>query len=50
MTREEALYKVKGCLTDIIPAEDYSEVEDIIKALEQESILDKSRVYQPMQD
>ena len=38
MTREEALYKVKGYLTDIIPAEDYSEVEEIIKALEQEPI------------
>ena len=36
MTREEALYKVKGYLTNIIPAEDYSEVEEIIKALEQE--------------
>lgn len=36
MTREEALYKVKGYLTDIIPEEDYSEVEEIIKALEQE--------------
>lgn len=36
MTRDEALYKVKGYLTDIIPAENYSEVEEIIKALEQE--------------
>jgi hypothetical protein len=36
MTREEALYRVKGYLTDVIPIEDYSEVEEIIKALEQE--------------
>ena len=35
MTREEALHRVKGYLTDIIPVEDYSEVEEIIKALEQ---------------
>lgn len=36
MTREEALRRVKGYLTDIIPAEDYSEVEEIVQALEQE--------------
>ena len=36
MTREEALRRVKGYLTDIIPAEDYSEVEEIMKALEQD--------------
>lgn len=36
MTKEEALYKVKGYLTDIIPVENYSEVEEIIKALKQE--------------
>ena len=36
MTREEALRRVKGYLTDIIPAKDYSEVEEIIKALAQE--------------
>lgn len=36
MTKEEALRRVKGYLTDIIPAEDYSEVEEIMKALEQE--------------
>ena len=36
MTREEALRRVKGYLTDIIPAEDYSEVEEILKALEPE--------------
>ena len=36
MTRDEALYRVKGYLTDIIPIENYSEVEEIIKALEQE--------------
>ena len=36
MTHEEVLYRVKGYLTDIIPAEDYSEVEEIIQALEQQ--------------
>jgi len=36
MTREEALIKVKGCLTDYFPFEDYNEVEEIIAALEQE--------------
>ena len=36
MTREEALRKTKGYLTDIIPSDDYDEVEEIIKALEQE--------------
>lgn len=38
MTREEALCRVKGYLTDIIPTENYSEVEEIIKALEQQPI------------
>ena len=36
MTREEALNRVKGYLTDIIPIEGYSEVEEIVKALDQE--------------
>ena len=36
MTREEALNRVKGYLTDIITIEGYSEVEEIVKALEQE--------------
>ena len=36
MTREEAIKKVKGCLTDYFPADCYEEVEEIIKALEQE--------------
>lgn len=40
MTKDEALCKVKGYLTDIIPAENYSEVEEIIKALEQEPYKD----------
>lgn len=35
MTREEALHRVKGYLTNMIPAEDYLEVEEIIKALKQ---------------
>ena len=36
MTREEAIKKVEGCLTDDFPIEDYEEVEEIIIALEQE--------------
>lgn len=40
MTREEALRRTKGYLTDYFPAEDYSEVEEIIKALEQEPYFD----------
>ncbi len=40
MTRNEALYIVKGYLTDIIPVENYLEVEEIIKALEQETCED----------
>lgn len=36
MTREEALRLVKGYLTDIIPMENYSEVEEIMEALESE--------------
>jgi hypothetical protein len=34
MTREAAVKKVKGYLTDYLPIEDYKEVEEIIKALE----------------
>ena len=40
MTREEAIRKVEGCLTDYFPIEDYGEVEEIIKALRQESCED----------
>ena len=40
MNREEAIRKVKGCLTDYFPMEDYGEVEEIIKALKQESCED----------
>lgn len=36
MNREEAIRKVKGCLTDYFPMEDYGEVEEIIKALKEE--------------
>jgi len=35
MTREEALQKVKRCLTDYFPLKDYNEVEEIMAALEQ---------------
>jgi hypothetical protein len=44
MTREEALSKVKGYITDYLPSDNYEEVEEIIKALEQEPILDKIRI------
>lgn len=36
MTREEAINKVQGYLTDYLPIEDYEELDEIIKALEQE--------------
>ena len=36
MTREEAIKRVKGYLTDCLPADCYGEVEEIIKALEKE--------------
>lgn len=36
MTRENALVKVRGYLTDLIPSEDYNEVEEIMSALEQQ--------------
>ena len=36
MTRDEAISKVEGCLTDYFPMEDYGKVEKIIKALKQE--------------
>ena len=41
MTREEALRKVKGYLTDCLPADCYREAEEIIEALKQEPVLDK---------
>jgi hypothetical protein len=37
MTNEEALVKVRGYLTDLLPIEDYDEVEEIMSALEQGS-------------
>lgn len=36
MNREEAIRKVENCLASYFPMEDYGEVEEIIKALEQE--------------
>ena len=41
MTREEAINKVQGYLIDYLPIEDYEELDEIIKALEKEPILDK---------
>lgn len=44
MTREEAISKVRGYLTDYLPSEDYEEIGEIIKALEQEpNVIDKIR-------
>ena len=43
MTRKEAIFKVKGYLTDYFSLDDYEEVEEIIEALEQEPTLDKIR-------
>ena len=40
MDREEAIRKVEGCLTDYFPIEDYGEVEEIIKALEEKPCID----------
>lgn len=36
MTNKEALVKVRGYLTDLLPIEDYNEVEEIMLALQQE--------------
>ena len=41
MTREDAINQVQWYLTDYLPFEDLEELEEIIKALEKESILDK---------
>lgn len=36
MTREEAIKRVKGYLTDCLPTDCYEEVEEVIEAIEQE--------------
>ena len=41
MTREDAINKVQCYLTDYLTFEDLEELEEIIKALKQESVLDK---------
>ena len=46
MTKEEALSKVKGYLTDYLPSEDYEEIEEIVKALDQEPRINES--YHPV--
>lgn len=33
MTQKEALLKVKGYLTDLLPLEEYDKVEEIVEAL-----------------
>lgn len=43
MTKEEAINKVQGYLADYLPIEDYEELKEIIKALKQESTIDKIR-------
>lgn len=43
MTREDAINRVQGYLTDYLPVEDVDELEEIIKALKQEPMLDKIR-------
>lgn len=40
MTREEAIRKVEGCLTDYFPIKDYEKVEEIIKALKEKPCID----------
>jgi len=40
MTKEEAVNKIKGYLTDYLPIEDYGKLEEIVKALEQEPCKD----------
>ena len=36
MNKEEAINKVKGCLTDYFPMKNYGEVKEIIKALKED--------------
>lgn len=43
MTREEAINRVEGYLTDYLPIESHEELEEIIKALKQDPALDKIR-------
>ena len=50
MTKEEALRRVKGYLTDYIPADNYEEVEEIIGALEQEPSPDCISRQEPCED
>lgn len=40
MTKEEAISKVEGYLADDFPIEDYGEVEEIIKVLEEKPCID----------
>jgi hypothetical protein len=43
MTKEEAINRVQGYLTDYLPLEDSDELEEIIQALKPEHVLDKIR-------
>ena len=41
MTYKEALVKVRGYLTSYLPLDDEGEIDEIMEALDQESVLDK---------
>lgn len=41
MTYEEALVKVRGYLTSYLPLDDEGEIDEIMQALDQESVLNK---------
>ena len=40
MTKEDALIKVKGYLTDYLPIEDSNQIDEILEALNPQSIMD----------
>lgn len=52
MTREEALKRVKGYLTDCLPLEDSGEIDEIMDALEQEPCTDavsRQAIYEELE-
>ena len=44
MTREEALRRVKGYLTDYLPIDDGGELDEIMEVLEQEPVLEQENI------
>lgn len=44
MTNEEAKRKVRGYLTDILPSDCFDEIDEIMKALEQQTCEDKGEI------